>query len=815
MRNVRPHRISRFQTAPLALAAATSAVLAALAAGYVPAAYAQSAGAAAVAPRAISIAAQPLAQALNELARQADLQMSFPAALVDGKAAPAVSGQLSAQQALDRVLAGSGLQGTVQGSAVVVRAVPVSSGGDKVLPTVSVIASTPVAGSSLPAPYAGGQVARGGRVGMLGNRDMMEMPFSATQYTSQLVEDQQAQTIGDVLVNDPSVRNTYARGAGIEEFNIRGFTLFNYDVSFNGLYGVSPRNASSLIGVERVDVLRGPNALLNGMAPAGSVGGGINLVPKRAGTEPLNRVTLSYADKDQLGAQADIGRRFGQDKEFGVRLNAQKRSGDTPVNGSSERVDALALGLDWQGERVRLEADLNYQERLNHGRSGLLFAPEAGVPIGAAPNNRTNFIPQWSYWKVKERAAIVRGEVDLAPDWVAFGAVGAMKYDFNSLSVTSGVLDAEGNIAARPYRLNEYVNTRSLEMGVRGKLQTGAVRHELVASVSDYDQELGSLRKNGSFYESSIYTPAIIARPDIVLQGAIPKIAETHLRSVALADTISTQDRRVQLTLGARYQQVRTTSFNEVSGAQTDSYDKSAVTPMVAALLKATDAISVYGNFIEGLSQGPTAPAGTANAGQVFAPGKSRQFEVGAKFDAGRFATTVSLFQIERPNSLLDASSTPPTFRMDGRQRNRGLEIISQGEATRGVRLLGGVAYTQGKLTKTEDGVNDGHIAPATSRVQLNVSGEWDTPFLPGLTLTARGLRTSSQYVDVGNTQQLPAWTRIDIGARYRLSTGPMPVTLRASIENVANKNFWQSAAREGLTMGAPRTFLVSVTADF
>ncbi|AVS79476.1 TonB-dependent siderophore receptor, partial [Paracidovorax avenae] len=103
-------------------------------------------------------------------------------------------------------------------------------------------------------------------------------------------DDQQARTIGDVLVNDPSVRNTYGRNSGREEFNIRGFTVFNYDVSYNGLYGLSPRNAASLIGVERVEVLRGPGALLNGMAPAGSVGGSINLVPKRAGAEPLNRV---------------------------------------------------------------------------------------------------------------------------------------------------------------------------------------------------------------------------------------------------------------------------------------------------------------------------------------------------------------------------------------------------------------------------------------------------------------------------------------------------------------------------------------------
>jgi iron complex outermembrane receptor protein len=463
------------------------------------------------------------------------------------------------------------------------------------------------------------------------------------------------------------------------------------------------------------------------------------------------------------------------------------------------------------GERVRLEADFNYQDRVTHGRSSLLFPPESGTPIPAAPDNKLNFQPRWSYWNAKERAAVVRGEVDIAPDLVAYGAIGAMQYDFDSLQATSLLLDGQGNLAARPYRLKEYVDTRTIEAGLRGKLQTGAVSHEYVFSVTGYAQNNGLARLNGTVYRSSIYTPADVAVPNITLGGSLPRTSETRMRSVAFADTVFLAERRVQLTLGARHQQVRV----RVPGAETPGYDKSAVTPMAAMLFKATNQISLYGNYIEGLSQGETAPEGTQNAGQPFPPSKSKQIEVGAKYDTGRVATTVSLFQIERPSSLLDASTNPPVFRMDGKQRNRGLEIVSQGEVVRGVRLLAGAAYTQGKLTRTEDGLNDGRTAPATPRLQVNLNGEWDTPFLPGLTLTARALRTSTQYVDTANTQQLPAWTRLDIGARYRFDAGGKPVTLRASIENLLNKNYWQSAAREGLTMGAPWTLLVSATTEF
>jgi outer membrane receptor protein involved in Fe transport len=128
----------RFTPAPLALAAA---IAIALAAGHAPPAHAQGGAAAAAAtPMAIDIPAQPLAQALNELARQANLQMTFPAALVAGKRAPAVRGNLTARQALDRLLSDSGLGARVDGASVVVVAQP----PERQLPEVRVRAVQPL-----------------------------------------------------------------------------------------------------------------------------------------------------------------------------------------------------------------------------------------------------------------------------------------------------------------------------------------------------------------------------------------------------------------------------------------------------------------------------------------------------------------------------------------------------------------------------------------------------------------------------------------------------------------------------------------------
>ncbi|MDX3989014.1 MAG: TonB-dependent receptor [Achromobacter sp.] len=793
----------RFPSAP-ALALAIAAVFA----PWAPTLHAQSAPAADL--LSFDIPAAPVGQVLTRLANETGILLAAPPELLAGRLSGGVRGRYTRADALTQALTGTGLRATREApNQFRLSALPAA--GATTLEAVTVTGSA--VDTSLPPVYAGGQVASGGRIGLLGNMSDMDTPFSATQYTSKLIEDQQAQNIGDVLVNDPSVRNTYSRGAGRDEFNIRGFTLFNYDVSFNGLYGVSPRNASSLIGVERVEVLRGPNALLSGMAPYGSVGGAINLVPKRAGAEPLNRYTVNYIGDSQFGVHADLARRYGDTQQFGVRLNVAGSGGDLPQDGSKENLGAVALGLDYQAERFRLDGDINYQNRTTDARSGLLFPPPAGVDIGAAPDARRNFFPSWTYWKTKEWSGALRAEYDLTPDWTVYGAIGARKHDFESLQTSWLMLDGDGDIGAVPARLNENLLSKTGEIGLRGRFNTGAVKHEPSISASALDIDYSSARIRSRTVFSNLYDPADLPKPDIARPGDLPKTSESRLYSVALADKISFLDDRVQVIAGFRHQRIESTNFDAATGRSTSEYAKSAVTPAFALTVRPTQRLSLYGNYIEGLSQGGTAPEGSVNAGEMFAPEIAKQIEVGGKYDFGEFSTTLSAFQIEKPSSFLD----PDTRRYvsKGQQRNRGLEFLVQGDAAPGVRLLGGVAYTDARLTRTEGGANDGNWAPAVPRFQFNAAAEWDTPFLPGLTVTARMVRTSQQYVDVGNTQTIPGWTRFDLGARYAFNASGTPMVVRATVENVFNKNYWQSAAREGLTVGAPRTVLLSVSAEF
>ncbi len=128
--------------------------------------------------------------------------------------------------------------------------------------------------------------------------------------------------------------------------------------------------------------------------------------------------------------------------------------------------------------------------------------------------------------------------------------------------------------------------------------------------------------------------------------------------------------------------------------------------------------------------------------------------------------------------------------------------------------------YIDSKLNNTTNGAFDGNRAPATPEYNVNLGAEWDIPGVEGLTLTGRGIYTSSQYLDQANSKEIDSWERFDVGARYAFKIDDKSITLRASVENVMDKRYWSSAgasddSEPGLTLSTPRTYLLSATVGF
>jgi iron complex outermembrane receptor protein len=235
-------------------------------------------------------------------------------------------------------------------------------------------------------------------------------------------------------------------------------------------------------------------------------------------------------------------------------------------------------------------------------------------------------------------------------------------------------------------------------------------------------------------------------------------------------------------------------------------------TPLFGLVVKPWQNVSFFANRSEALTIGEAAPATAANAGQLLPPEKSKQWEVGAKYDTGQYGASLAAFQIEKPLTYTNASNY---FVSDGTQRNRGIEASVFGEPVRGVRLIAGATYIHATQYGLADASSDGKKPIGVPTFLFNVNAEYDVPMLNGLTLTARWIYTGSQYLNATNTLSIPHWNRFDLGARYATVVFGKPTTFRASVLNVANKSYWASTIGGYLTQGAPRTVLLSMTTDF
>lgn len=677
--------------------------------------------------------------------------------------------------------------------------------------------------TALPAVYSGGQVARGAELGVLGNQDIMDVPFTMASYTSQLIEDQQAESLGDVLLNDASVRQSFGYGNASQIFVIRGLPLTTDDVSYNGLFGVLPRQMISSDSLERVEVFKGPNAFINGVTPTGSgVGGGINLQPKRAEDTPTRRFTTDISNNGRIGEHLDLGQRFGAENQFGVRMNLAQREGDTAIDNENQRTKLFALGLDYRGDRLRVSTDFGYQKQRINGNRNTVYLGSALTDIPHAPDADHNYSQKWTSTDLEDTFGMARAEYDLSDHWTAYAAAGAKHTrEVGDYSTPTLVNSAGATTASNMFVAHDEDN-RSAMAGLRGMFQTGPVSHQVNLGVSGiWTQQRSAYDLSGTF-SNNLYDTVDVPKPapgkyvggDINDPGIVGK---TINRSVAISDTLGFVDDRVLLTYGLRKQTLKVDGWN-YQGNRSAAYDESITTPVYGIVLKPWENVSVYANRIEGLAQGPTAPASAGgmpvtNAGEVFAPARSKQVEAGIKYDKGTFGASLGVYRIEKPSD--GYTNADGTYVRQGTQRNRGVELNLYGEPIDGLRLLAGATLMDTALKGTKNGANDGNRAIGVPKFQYNLGADWDVPGLQGVALNARMLRTGGQYANEANTLSIPAWNRFDLGARYSFDVEQRAVTLRANLENVANTRYWASSNGGYLSQGEPRLLKVSATVDF
>lgn len=754
-------------------------------------------------PMQFNIAAKPLGQALSDWALQTRVQLIVQQSLVAGKSAPAVSGMLTRRQALDRLLAGSGLMAAQEGAAIVVKPAPLA-GETSTLPTVLVVGERDADGSAAAAYRTTATT-----VGALGEKSWKDIPFSVEVVPRDLLANQQSISMVEALRNDASVTpTTNAIGGLSSQLSMRGIGLDLLDGrKIDGLNVFSWSGDLPLEHFEQIQILKGAGGFLYGF---GQPGGTVNFITKRPTDTPVRSVLTSVTGSGTGLAAVDLGGRFGQEDRFGYRTNVVREGGDTYVkDGGRIQRSSGSLALDWRiAPNLLWSADVLTMDRDLKGSTSWGLFPNASGDVGdyavASPpapvrGSRRIYSPFTGY---ETRAKTWGTHLDwgFAPGWNA-----RLTYRGSTMDrrYTNGTIysNARGDYTEEMYSGTDRFKTSDVQGLVTGMMRTGLVTHDLAFGTSrsskrSYYSSVSGYAVLGS---GNLAHPGVFDDPGLIAAPADTLGSDAVQRSVFASDTLHIGE-KWDVVLGLRRSDVKD---------PLNAYDRGATTPTVAVIFKPMPWLSAYGSYIESLEQGSTAPVTAANAREVFPPLLSKQVEFGVKTQHKNWSASAALFRIERGLTYTDTSNV---FSQSGKTRFEGLEFSLKASLTP-AWLVGASALALHTENLEGDEALKGLRAQGAPRQQFAFYSEYKLP-AAGWTLSAGVQHYGARPVDAANTVFLPSYSVFDAGLRYETRLGQTLSTWRLNVDNVGDKAYWQASAGY-LTQGAPRTVKLSAQFDF
>ena len=676
-------------------------------------------------------------------------------------------------------------------------------------------------------------------LGVLGKANAFTAPITVVNYDEQALNNTEARTLVDAVAKkDASVWQFGGESNTLTGLYFRGYQLDARQFSVNGLAGMYGTQGTASVQVGSAQLIKGASTAVNGMDPEGAVSGSINIETKKAADEGNRKIGLGWFSNNRAQGTFDLGQRFGENKEFGVRANGKLRHGDTPRHSYSEDNKEFALNADYRGEKLRVAFDSIYAKRkTNGGRARIQDIQNANGRLFDAPEGKVNLAPSWQAQNTRGQTNMLTFEWDAFENAQITGGIGynnARYYgNFASPTVTSSGLTYN---SGRARLTDQRFKTLSMNLTARGEFETGPVSHNWSTAFDRIDRKRttyqGARQTRSSVIDPNIDIPTQLAKLDSNLGSAwsaTPSLDTViKVNSLAVSDTLGFADNKYRLTLGGRFQAVE--QKNKLNGRKADA---SRFSPMLMAAWVPQPDLVVYGNYMEDLEPSDIR---TDDDGHVTMadPRVSRQFEVGVRKNWGDFVTTLNAFQIKRPGYWRGNTTSGTDFATrknaglaysgseQGMERSRGIEFNTYANLlNKTLRPTFGLMYLQSTVKdypNFADNLVNG-VQVANPRVIAKAGLEWDTPFAKGLTLSSNVQYFGKSYQDTQKQYAFPSYTLVDVGARYKTKLGKNTLTVSSSVENLFNKNYWQVQRgqydRSFTVVGMPRTYWLKAELDF
>lgn len=661
----------------------------------------------------------------------------------------------------------------------------------------------------------------------------MDLPQSIAVIGGEVLRDQQAQRLSDVIKNVNGVYLSTTRASTQENFSARGYSFSSTNLFKNGAR-VNSGSMPEMSSLEKVEVLKGSAAILYGQVAPGGV---VNMVTKQPKFRQGGEVSMRIGSYDLYKPAFDI---YGPlSGKVAYRLNGTFESaGSYRDHVSSERFYVNPSLLFKLGSRTELVVEGDY---LKHK-----FTPDFG--IGSLDNTRIPDVPRntfygtpWQHAETQQATATATVKHQINDAWTLNSSVSYQNYnrDYYSTERIQAALNGDWRRPlGRTYTEEDYYTG---QLNLNGKVKTGKLQHTILAGV-DVDHYLTN---NIAFNQPAYYDTINILDPNKYVQRTDIPVAE-KIRSVDIPMNrygVYVQDliklsSKFNVLAGLRYTYVQTKaadSTNLLTGAQSKGVDKTdkALSPRLGLVYKPSEYTSVFASYSNSFSTN----SGVDVDGNTLKPSIIDQFEVGVKNDflGGRLSANITAYRIVNNNlaqtaPFLKDGVTPNNNTaikaLTGQTTSDGVELDLSGQPVAGLWLMAGYSYNYMRYTKTPEAKGnyiEGERLVNTPAHTANASAFYTfrNTALKGLKIGATANYVGERYGGWNNTKgqtqtysrlmKVDGFATVDLSAGYTINK----VSVMAKLSNLTNTYSYYLHENYSINPIPPRQFVATVAYRF
>ncbi len=645
------------------------------------------------------------------------------------------------------------------------------------------------------------------QVGAFRDQLLLDAPFTVNIIPRVVLEAQDAQGLFDALKNSAGVARSQTSGSINDSLSIRGISVdarTNYRL--NGSLPVINLIDLPLENKERVEALKGSSALYYGFStPAGIV----NLVTKRATTAPVTSVSVSGNEYGQLVGAVDIGRKFGAEGQYGIRVNAAGGQLRNATEGAHADRSFGSVALDWRATSdltFRFDGEDIRKNAIENGGIGLLPAVNGVIALPPVQDPTKLLSGSWAHYDAKAQNLLFRTDYTINDSWAATLEFGRAETDrtrrsFGQMQLYN-IATGEGNLRTQFVRGQEYVN-KNARLELTGRIDL-LVDHELTVGTMKNTRDQNAPSVTTVNFKQNMYAPRELIAPVLTAPLTFnPQHVED--KGFYVFDKMRLTN-AWSVLVGARYSDYANTTT-------TTTYEVKKTSPSAGIVYKIRPDTTIYATYLEGVEETGIAPAATVNAFEALPPAVSKTKELGVRTEAWAGITaSAAYFRIDRASAYTNSANR---FVLDGRAQYSGLEFSLNGAITPELS-----AYVSGMFLDAEqrNAVNAlliGKIPENTAKTTGSLFLEYKPAYLAGFSVNGGAYYTGKRAVNNENQAFIPGYTIYTAGLRYATKISGYPTSFQVNVENLGDKNYWSAAGGALLASGMPRTIKFSAKIDF